>query len=322
MRPRTPSSSTSSPRTPIRPVRPGPTAARSRNLGLPPEQLLRLLQVVHRGPTRLARTLNLTPVFVGQVIRRQRRSARVEAAIAEVLAPLGHSQASIWGTLLPPGRSKVRVTDPTAPVHISPLLSRFGLESAVGRLLPAHHRIGLVVDCETTGFHPGRHALLEAAVVAFAYVLDPEGKARILGVLKQYSGLQDPQGAEIDPISLRVNRINLAEAAGRSLDLGALRAVSEGADAVFAHNAAFDRPFVVKHAPWLESLPWHCSMRGVDWKGLGFPKKSLGALCEGFQIPVPDHRALADALATLALLATEAVPGQTLLGQLLQRHRG
>ena len=316
MCPHTPKSPASS-RLTLRPPRPDRPATKCKDLGLPSEQVLQLLRAINRSPTSLAKSLNLTPGFIGQVILRQRRSERVEAAVAAVLSQLGHTRESIWGTGLPPGRPKHQSLEPTAPTFIGPMLARFGLTAATGIPLPARHHLGLVVDCETTGFHPERHALLEVAAVAFVYVLDPSGTARVLGVLRQYEGLQDPKGAEVNPISMRVNRINLEEAAGKSFDLEALRAVSSGVDAVFAHNAAFDRPFLVKLAPWLDSLPWHCSMRGIDWKGLGFAKKSLGSLCEGFQIPTPDHRALADALATLRLLATEATPGQSLLGQLL-----
>lgn len=297
-------------------------ATRSKDPGLDPDQMLRMLQSVHRGPSQLAKSLGLTPAFIGQVVRRQRRSDRVESAIAEVLTPLGCSREMLWGPIKAPSQSRRDAVVPTAPVHIGPQLAKYGLAQAPGMRIPARHLVGLVVDCETSGFNANRHALLEAAAVAFVYHWDMAGCARVLGVLSQYSGLQDPGQAEIDPISMRVNRISLKTLEGQQLDLKALRAVSDLASVVIAHNASFDRPFLLKLAPWLEDLPWHCSMRGVNWKALGFAKKSLSTLCEGFSLPSPDHRAMSDVLATLKLLDTEVVPGQTLLGLLLKKEPG
>lgn len=296
--------------------------AQSKDPGMDPEQMLRMLLSMHRGPSQLAKSLGLTPAFIGQVVRRRRRSDRVESAITEILSPLGCTREALWGPIKAPGQPRCDTVVPTAPVHIGPQLAKYGLELAIGRRIPARHLVGLVVDCETTGLNANRHALLEAAAVAFVYHWDMEGRARVLGVLGQYSGLQDPGSAEIDPISMRVNRINLKAVTGQRLDLEALRTVSDMASVVIAHNVSFDRPFLLKHAPWLETLPWHCSMRGVNWKALGFDKKSLKTLCEGFGLPTPDHRALTDVLATLRLLDTEVVSGQSLLGLLLKKEPG
>lgn len=288
--------------------------------GLPPEVILRLLASNQRSPTDLANELGLSATHIRNVVHRERRSAKVEAAISLVLQPMGYTPEEIWGPLAPslkprfPGQ--VPTTDPSRIAH---QLAGFRLPTFKGPLRPERHRIGLLVDCETTGFDPRRHTLIELALLAFVFEPDKQGTVHFRGVLRQYSGFRDPGTAEVDPMSLRINRIKRADLLGKALDRHAVCQTIHQARVVIAHNATFDRAFVLPHVPELQDLPWLCSVQGIDWKALGHSRRSLASLCEVRGIPGPDHRAMTDALATLALLNTHGPNGSTLLHLLLSQ---
>jgi DNA polymerase-3 subunit epsilon len=76
-------------------------------------------------------------------------------------------------------------------------------------------------------------------------------------------------------------------------------AMFSAADAVVAHNAAFDRPWI---DGWLtgmaceHSIPWICTCEGISWEGLK-PNPSLAALALAHGIPVwAAHRSLTDCI--------------------------
>jgi len=151
----------------------------------------------------------------------------------------------------------------------------------------------LLLDCETTGLDQSAE-LCEIGAVLFS--------VRHRAVLQQLSFLlpvasnpaQDVNG--IDP-DLTLEHQPGAEA--HALFLVMLRS----ADALVAHNAAFDRPWI---DGWLlnaglddtETLakPWICTCEGISWEGLR-ANPSLAALALAHGIPVwAAHRALTDCI--------------------------
>lgn len=160
----------------------------------------------------------------------------------------------------------------------------------------------LLLDCETTGLEPGTAELCEIGAVLFSV---PHR-----AVVQQLSFLlpvvSNPAQAinGIDP-GLTLEEQPALQA--RALFL----AMVQAADALVAHNAAFDRPWI---DAWLSSTgdgdtaargkPWICTCEGISWEGLK-PSPSLATLALAHGIPVwAAHRALTDCI---------------YLGQILQR---
>ena len=148
----------------------------------------------------------------------------------------------------------------------------------------------LILDTETTGLDPASGQCLEVGAVLFHV----PGRA----VLSQLSFLIP---AESNP-ARHVNGIDpavtlLPQPWRQSLELFA--AMVESADAVLAHNAAFDRQwFGIEPLPAIER-PWICSMEDIRWP----PDRHLRAtpsvrdLALAYGVPVwAAHRALTDCI--------------------------
>ncbi len=154
----------------------------------------------------------------------------------------------------------------------------------------------LIVDTETSGLDPASGKCLEVGAVLF----DVPHRA----VLSQLSFLL-PASANparhvngIDPAVTR-----LEQPWRQSLQM--LAAMVSSADAVLAHNAAFDRQwFGIEPLPALD-LPWICSMDDIRWpddRQLK-PRPSLQALALAYGVPVwAAHRALTDCIYLVQVL--------------------
>ncbi|MGE5482155.1 MAG: hypothetical protein ACM3VX_04505 [Bacteroidota bacterium] len=71
-----------------------------------------------------------------------------------------------------------------------------------------------------------------------------------------------------------------------------------------AHNATFDRAFVVKLFPSAGEKRWLCSMSGVDWRGKGFSPRKLQELLKAHRIHTGRaYRGEHDVKSSLQLLA-------------------
>ena len=152
----------------------------------------------------------------------------------------------------------------------------------------------LLLDCETTGLQVGADELCEIGAVLFSV---PHR-----AVLQQLSfllpvaanGAQEING--IDPV--------LTQQPQPAQQAHALfLAMLASADALVAHNAAFDRPWI---DAWLSTTgagdteaqgkPWICTCYGISWDGIK-PGPSLAALALAHGIPVlAAHRALTDCI--------------------------
>jgi len=154
----------------------------------------------------------------------------------------------------------------------------------------------LIVDTETSGLDPVSGKCLEVGAVLF----DVPHRA----VLSQLSFLL-PASANparhvngIDPAVTR-----LEQPWRQSLQM--LAAMVSGADAVLAHNAAFDRQwFGIEPLPALD-LPWICSMDDIRWPADRHLKHrpSVQALALAYGVPVwAAHRALTDCIYLVQVL--------------------
>ena len=193
--------------------------------------------------------------------------------------------------------------------------------------LPAYPTTLLILDTETSGLDPATDHCLEVGAVLFHV------PAR--AVLAQLSFLlpADTNPARsingIDPAVTRV-----AQPWQQSLEL--FLTMVHGADAVVAHNAAFDRQWFGTAALPAIDKPWICSMEEIHWPAERHLRAnpSVRDLALAYGIPVwAAHRALTDCIYLAqvfercedleALLVAAMEPRQLFRAQLsyAERHR-
>lgn len=182
-----------------------------------------------------------------------------------------------------------------------------------GRLLR-----GLVLDTETTGFDPGRDAIIQFCAIPFDYAADT---GLIHAVGQTSSWFEDP-GRPIPAEVVALTGITDAMVQGQRIDEAAASALAESAVLVIAHNAGFDRPFVERRLPAFRDKAWACSYNEIAWRNAGYPSSALPVLaawhCESF---FDAHRADADCLALLHVLARPFADGTVPLARLLESAR-
>lgn len=157
---------------------------------------------------------------------------------------------------------------------------------------------GLAVDVETTGLS-NRDEVIELTAVTFIYNTET---GIISHIEERYSGLRQPS-VPINPHAAKVNGITRADLAGKTLDEDTIARMISAANIIVAHNAAFDRRFIIKLFPSAKRRPWRCSMNGLPWKRMGFRNAKLQDIAQALDIkPNQAHRALNDVLTMLEIL--------------------
>ena len=174
-------------------------------------------------------------------------------------------------------------------------------------------RIALV-DCETTGTDVIHDEIIDIAVV----VIEVDGDGEIVDIARAGQALRDPHMPIPSAIS-RLTGITDADVAGKTIDLDRLERLLASADVRIAHSAAFDIGFVENLMPGLAAAAWACSMRDFDWPAAGFDGAKLGYLLTQIGRFNDAHRAMADVVTLLHLLAHRLHDGATVLGRLLER---
>jgi len=171
-----------------------------------------------------------------------------------------------------------------------------------------------IVDTETTGFSRNDE-LIEIALLLVSF--DPQS-GQVLEIEEKYQGLREPS-VPSSKWAKKVHGIEDSELAGRSLDYSQIRSILDRADLIVAHNVGFDRRFVTEILPEAFEKSWYCSMNGIKWRRKGFPSAKLAELVDEHSISVDtQHRAMADAWATLELLSTrDRETGKPYLDELL-----
>ena len=177
------------------------------------------------------------------------------------------------------GRSKERVAPPVSLPGFT--------KTATRAAPPALERL-LILDTETTALHPNDGDCIEVGAVLF--------HVSTRSVLTQVSFLLPCQvnGAEaINGIPAVVSQL---EQPWREA-LSCFLAMVAAADAILAHNAAFDRQWFGRGALPALDKPWICSMDDISWP----PERRLRAapsvrdLAVAHGVPVwAAHRALTD----------------------------
>lgn len=202
------------------------------------------------------------------------------------------------------------ITD-TAGRHLLPPLA--GTDEELDAFCPAGQPedevlLGLVLDTETTGLSAASDRVVEIAVRPFGFTRD----GRFWGSGNATVGMQDP-GIPIPPEVTAVNGIRDEDVKGKTFNWRSLGDLYNTASLIIAHNAKFDRPFVIAEFSRADvdinsRIPWACSMDQIDWlkqpfcQGRRAPSRSLEVLLAWNGFCYPPHRAEADTHATLFLL--------------------
>ena len=175
-------------------------------------------------------------------------------------------------------------------------------------------RTGVVVDIETTGLDPARDVIIELAMRRFRF--DAAGRIVAVGATRVWR--EDP-GRPLDPAITRLTGLTDADLTGQSIDEAAATAILRSAAVLVAHHVAFDAPRVEARLPGAAGRAWACSLAEVDWDDLGFDGRRLGYLLMQIGWFHAGHRAEADILALLHLLAHRCPDDITILGKLIAR---
>lgn len=148
----------------------------------------------------------------------------------------------------------------------------------------------LILDTETTGLDPASDQCLELGAVLFHVA----GRA-VLGQLSFLIPAGSNPARPVNGIDPAVTQ--LPQPWRQSLELFA--AMVESADAVLAHNAAFDRQwFGIDPLPEIQR-PWICSMEDIRWPADRHLRShpSVRDLALAYGVPVwAAHRALTDCI--------------------------
>ena len=196
------------------------------------------------------------------------------------------------------------------------VLRRLQLPDPIAR--PVGAKVGLYVDCETTGLKYEEHEVIEVALVPFYFESDDQ----ILGIGEPYEGFREPQKSEITEEVSKLTGITPTMVAGKSLDTARIRAMVEEAVIVIAHNAKFDRPFMERDVDeLLAEKHWACSHEEVDWAAAGVPGSKLIHIAMHFGYFFDAHRAAIDCVAGIAVLDQRDEDGRSYFAELLASAR-
>lgn len=143
----------------------------------------------------------------------------------------------------------------------------------------------LIVDTETTGIDAQQDQLIEIGAVLFSV---PHRS-----VMQQLSFLLPITSNAAEHINgIAPDLTQMGQPSTPAMDL--FLRMADYADAIVAHNAAFDRAWIESLLP--ASLPWICTCEGIRWPGLRL-NPSLTDLALAYDVPVwASHRALTDCI--------------------------
>lgn len=161
-----------------------------------------------------------------------------------------------------------------------------------------------LLDSESTGLDPRRDEPI--AVALQLWEIHPR-RGTACQLVDRYDGLRQPQ-CIYPTVVQHVTRLPAAALVGTKFDLTRITRLLSSACLVVAHNASFERELLGRHIPALESTPWACAMRDIDWRReAGAPSSSLDALCRHFHV-TPSTGSPANDCSALATLLSMTLP--------------
>lgn len=157
----------------------------------------------------------------------------------------------------------------------------------------------LVVDTETTGLDFTSSEVIEVGALLIEVDQDTGEVGDVLG---SFGGLEEPQVA-ITAENSAIHGITNEMVKGKRFDEAALKALCSEAALFVAHNAAFDKPFMLRRFPWLEKSIWACTFRELPWTQENYSGRKLEYLLSDCGYFHGAHRAVEDCNALTHVLA-------------------
>lgn len=156
-----------------------------------------------------------------------------------------------------------------------------------------------IIDVETTGLTP-EDDIIELGIITFRF---SKLTAKIIDKIGEYQSLHEPS-CNIGPAAKKVHGLSLSDVKGYCIDKEAVQEILDNSNILIAHNAGFDRRFMAKYFPKVNSAIWYCTMSGIPWKSYGFPSRKLQDIVNklGIEMEGDAHRGLNDAKAVLSIL--------------------
>lgn len=169
------------------------------------------------------------------------------------------------------------------------------------------------VDVETTGTDSLRDQVIDLGYVIL--LVDAQGD--IVNILAVREALADPGTPLPDRIS-RLTGLTDADLRGKAINLDLVENDFRDVDVFVAHGARFDAAFIRQLLPSMANAASACSLGDFDWlMQAGLDGRALGHLLAQAGFYNEGHRALADVISLIHLLAYPLPEGGPMLGALL-----
>lgn len=171
----------------------------------------------------------------------------------------------------------------------------------------------LVLDTETTGLDLQASELIEVGAILLEVDRDTGCVGRVVG---SYGGLEEPQYT-IPEESTAIHGITNDMVKGQRFDDDALAELVQRADLCIAHNAGFDKPFLLRRFACFASSTWACTLKEIPWAREGYAERKLGSLLSDYGYFHDAHRAVEDCNALIHVLSKPLKTSQNMPFQVL-----